>query len=161
MQRDFIQVINKMLALYIHAIAITAEDFPDIRDAIRPGVAKAIQVKAYYPAFQYLLKWLAGVLDERGFPSSERIAFVFDQQKEYEGNAKALYDHVQTEDERFAYGRRLGRSLLHRDSIESNCKLPMLSPTRECDLSAKLRFVVPKKDAGSMNCSPASDRQAK
>jgi len=46
----------------------------------------------YFLAFQHQIEWLCKQVDNGGFAHNEPIAFVFDQQKEFEGRAKVLYD---------------------------------------------------------------------
>lgn len=105
MQRDFIGVINDT-PLFGYASAIDSRDFPGIRAALAPENF-AFKVKEYYPAFQYTVKWLATMLDSVGVRRAEKVAFIFDQQAEFQSNAKQVYDFIRDESE-ISYRHRLG-----------------------------------------------------
>jgi hypothetical protein len=63
----------------------------------------------YFLAFQHNIEAMSLRLDREGAPRNEPIAFVFDQQKEYEGRAKQLYDSIKNSaGEQITYRHRLG-----------------------------------------------------
>src|SRR5208283_1402826 len=63
----------------------------------------------YFLAFQHNIEAMCLRLDREGAPRNEPIAFVFDQQKEFEGRAKQLYDSIKhSNGEQITYRHRLG-----------------------------------------------------
>lgn len=63
----------------------------------------------YFLAFQHCVESMSLAMNKGGFPASEPIAFVFDQQKELEGRAKVLYDSLKySPGSKITYARRLG-----------------------------------------------------
>ena len=63
----------------------------------------------YFLAFQHNIEAMCLRLDREGAPKNEPIAFVFDQQKEYDGRAKLLYDSIKhSKGDGITYRHRLG-----------------------------------------------------
>lgn len=91
LQRRFIDIINAT-PLWGYAVAIEIEPYKEIAEQVR--AKRGDYWKPYYLAFQHAVMRMAEVLDRGGFPKGECIAFVFDQQKEYEGRAKTLYESL-------------------------------------------------------------------
>lgn len=107
LQRIFIGLINAA-PIWGMATAIELDRFraPDIQEPM--AQALGIYRKPYYQTFQHTVEWMAEEVERGGFPREERIAFFFDRQREYQGNAKDLYDDM-TESEHVVNRHRLGR----------------------------------------------------
>ncbi len=103
LQRVFIKLIIEA-RIYGFACAIDLRNYNAIIDKIR--VKRGDFAHPYYLAFQHTVEEMALELEKPNVPKDECIAFAFDQQKEFEGNAKELYDSLSQSD--FRYARRLG-----------------------------------------------------
>jgi hypothetical protein len=76
----------------------------------------------YFLAFQHNIELMCLNLDRAGVPRNEPIAFVFDQQQEFEGRAKLLYESLRrSKGGGITYRNRLGRI-----SFESRLCVPQL-----------------------------------
>lgn len=107
-QRKFIGIINET-PLWGRAVCIETEPYLDLNAKTDATVRarRGDYAKPYYLAFQHAVESMAEVLERNDFPKGECITFVFDQQKEYQGKAKALYYSLQ-QDRRLSYTHRLG-----------------------------------------------------
>lgn len=105
LQQTFIEIINES-HIWGYASAIELTRYNQIIDAIKKGREPGFH-KAYYLAFQHQLEWCALELDRSGYPETECVAFVFDEQQEYQGNAKILYDSIKL-GSNHKWARRLG-----------------------------------------------------
>jgi hypothetical protein len=77
-------------------------------DKLRSG-AEGDFTHPYFLAFQHNVEAMCLRLDKEGAPRNEPITFVFDQQKEYEGRAKTLYDSMRnSKGGQINYRHRLG-----------------------------------------------------
>ena len=101
LQRRFIGIITDT-KLWGYAIAIEEEAYRRVVTGPKAGD----YTKPYYLAFQAVIERMSLVLEQAQFPKSERVAFVFDQQQEYQGKAMALYEMLQQST--VNYGHRLG-----------------------------------------------------
>ena len=104
LQRLFIGIINKA-PLWGYAAGVDLTRYYEILPQIK--AKRGNQAKPYFLAFEHLVERMARVLDDGRFPPGERVAFVFDRQKEYQGRAKQLYDELAAMDH-LPYTRRLG-----------------------------------------------------
>ena len=97
LQRTFIDIIQRS-NLWGRATGIAQGRYneADVKDAARAELGSVH--KPYYFCFNHTIQWIANEVEEAGeFPREERVAFIFDRQQEYQGNAKALYDEVLTQ----------------------------------------------------------------
>jgi hypothetical protein len=91
-QHTFISIINDT-PLWAYAIAVeTAPYLAMDQDPAVKARRGDYAGKPYYLGFHHTIQRMALVLEQGHFPYSECITFVFDQQKEYEGKALALYN---------------------------------------------------------------------
>ena len=106
LQRLFIGLMAKV-PIWGFATAIELERLkqPDIQTP-RKAVLQQYH-KPYYQCFQHTATWIADQLDTGGFPKGECVAFVFDEQQEYQGNARELYDEMK-QSENILSRQRLG-----------------------------------------------------
>lgn len=119
LQRRFIGIIAKT-PVWGFATAVELERIkqPDIH--VPRKAALGPYHKPYYQCFQHTVVWIGEQLERGGFPKAECVAFIFDQQQEYQGNAKDLYDEMrQSED--IPYRHRLGS--LTFESRMNHCQL--------------------------------------
>jgi len=107
LQRRFIDIISAT-AIWGFSSAIHLQPYSALSERIRQNRGDVF-AKPYYLAFQHQIEMMAIALDESPLAASdERIAFVFDQQKEYEGHAKALYESLSAKGVETPYFHRLG-----------------------------------------------------
>jgi len=107
LQRDFIGVIVNKAEVWHYATAIELEPYRARWELLERN--RQYFVKPYYLAFQHQVEMIAKTLDAGGFPAGDCVAFTFDQQKEYEGKAKELYDWLlHGEHDQITYYERLG-----------------------------------------------------
>jgi hypothetical protein len=93
LQRRFIDILNsKDLELHGYATGIELQRYDAILEKIQRKRGEF--AKPYYLAFQHNIEIMAMVLEENKWPPHECVAFVFDQQQEYQGHAKELYDSL-------------------------------------------------------------------
>lgn len=91
-------------AVWQSAYAARWAEFEEFRSGVEGNFAHP-----YFLAFQHNVEAMCLRLDREGAPRNEPIAFVFDQQKEYEGRAKQLYDSMRnSKGGQLTYRHRLG-----------------------------------------------------
>jgi hypothetical protein len=108
-QREFYGLIAN-LRLWGFCTAIWQEAYRDRWvefEGFRSDSRRGDLTHPYFLAFQHNIESMSILLDKQNAPRDEPIAFVFDQQKEYEGRAKRLYDSMKQSDQ-VTYRHRLG-----------------------------------------------------
>lgn len=98
LQRLFIDLINEA-PIWGMATAIELDHWrsPEIAGPMKAALGPFS--KPYYQTFQHTVSWMADTVEAGGFPREDRIAFIFDKNKETQGKAKELYEGLGEADE--------------------------------------------------------------
>lgn len=105
LKTDLINIVTAEQALGGFACAVMLDDFYKVRES-SDRAKQVLGPSPYFLCFQSIFMHVCGALENDGAPHNARVTYVFEEQEELSGRAKALYDQFKNINATF--GRRMG-----------------------------------------------------